>query len=160
MTVPRTNRLSPGEYGYEDIEAGDFFETGGIKVTEAHVVAFAGISGDHFDIHVDDEFAQEAGFPGRVAHGLLGLAMADGLKNRAPVKLKGIASLGWNWSFRGPVMIGDRISVCVTVNAKRTTKRDDRGIVTLFFDVRNQHSQIVQDGETLLLVQRGKRTDA
>lgn len=160
MTVISNNCLVAGEYDYDDIEVGDFFETGGIKVTEAYVVAFAGVSGDHFDIHVDDEFAVAAGFSGRVAHGLLGLAMADGLKNRAVVRLKGIASLGWNWSFREPLMIDDRISARVTVKDKRPTRRSDRGIVTLFFDVVNQHSRTIQNGETMLLVRRKEQSDA
>lgn len=152
-------RLAPGEYDFDGVNIGDYFETGGIKVTETHVVNFAGISGDYFDIHVDDDFAVEQGFSGRVAHGLLGLAMADGLKNRASVKLAGIASLGWNWNFRGPLMIDDRISVRVTVKAKRPTKREDRGILTLFFEVANQDGIVVQDGETLLMTRRGAKSD-
>jgi len=154
MTVEHLRRLDPGIYAYDDLKVGDYFDTGGIKVTDAHVVAFAGISGDHFDVHVDDDFAQAHGFPGRIAHGLLGLAMADGLKNRSPVKILGIASLGWNWAFRGAILIDDRIKVRVTVKALRTTKREDRGLVTLFFDVTNQHGETVQDGETLLLTSR------
>ncbi|WP_108662435.1 MaoC family dehydratase [Acuticoccus kandeliae] len=144
-------RLEPGLYGYEDLSIGDYFDTSGIMVTEAHVVAFAGISGDHFDVHMDEEYAQSEGFPGRIAHGLLGLSMADGLKNRSPVRLKGIASLGWNWSFRGPILIGDRIQVRVSVKEKRMTRRPERGIVTLRFEVSNQRGEIVQDGDTLLL---------
>lgn len=160
METSEGARLAAGEYNYDEVGVGDFFETGGIKVTETHVVNFAGISGDFFDIHVDDEFAAEQGFSGRVAHGLLGLAMADGLKNRATVRLAGIASLGWNWNFRGPLMIDDRISVRVTVKAKRATKREDRGILTLFFQVTNQNGDVVQDGETLLMTRRGAKSDA
>lgn len=159
MTVDPLRRLEPGMYAYDDLEIGDYFDTGGIKVTEAHVMAFAGISGDHFDVHVDDEFAQAHGFPGRIAHGLLGLSMADGLKNRSPVKILGIASLGWNWAFRRAILIDDRIKVRVTVKALRPTKRPDRGIATLFFDVTNQHGETVQDGETLLLTTRKETTD-
>lgn len=147
-------QLAPGEYTFDDLEDGDTFQTGGIVVTEAHVVNFAGISGDLFDVHMDDEFAQANGFPGRIAHGLLGLAMADGLKNRSPVRIRGIAALGWNWAFRGPIIIGDRISVRVSVRGKRETKRADRGIVTFFFEVLNQDGTVVQDGEHLLLTQR------
>ncbi|MEQ8934148.1 MAG: MaoC/PaaZ C-terminal domain-containing protein [Silicimonas sp.] len=154
MTVEHLRRLAPGVYDYDDLKVGDYFDTGGIKVTDAHVVAFAGISGDHFDVHVDDDFAQAHGFPGRIAHGLLGLAMADGLKNRSAVKILGIASLGWNWAFRGAILIDDRIKVRVTVKELRKTKREDRGIATLFFDVTNQKGETVQDGETLLLTNR------
>lgn len=154
MSVEHLRRLEAGIYSYDDLKIGDYFDTGRIKVTDAHVVAFAGISGDHFDVHVDDEFAQAHGFPGRIAHGLLGLAMADGLKNRSPVRIRGIASLGWNWAFRRAIVIDDHIMVRVTVKDLRTTKREDRGITTLFFDVTNQRGETVQDGETLLLTSR------
>lgn len=99
-TSQPARRLKPGEYWYEDLIVGDHYDTGHIVVTEAHIVGFAGLSGDFFDLHVDDEFARANGFPARVAHGLLGLAMADGLKNRSPVRIVVIAALGWNWNFR------------------------------------------------------------
>jgi len=145
--------LVPGEYGFNDLQIDDSYQTNGVTVTEAHVVGFAGLSGDLFDVHMDDEFAQAAGFPGRIAHGLLGLSLADGLKTRCAVRLKGIATLSWNWSFRAPLLIGDRIHVEVRIQAKRVTKRSDRGIVTLAMKVVNGRKEVVQEGETLLLVQ-------
>lgn len=145
--------LVPGEFGFNDLQIGDSYQTGGVTLTEAHVVGFAGLSGDLFDVHMDDEFAQAAGFPGRIAHGLLGLSLADGLKTRCAVRLKGIATLSWNWSFRAPLLIGDRIHVEVRIQAKRATKRSDRGIVTLAMKVMNGRKEVVQEGETLLLVQ-------
>jgi 3-hydroxybutyryl-CoA dehydratase len=155
QTEPRqpVRVLAPGEYGFNDLQIGDIYQTGGVTVTEAHVVGFAGLSGDLFDLHMDDEFAQAAGFPGRIAHGLLGLSLADGLKTRCAVRLKGIATLSWNWSFRAPLLIGDRIHVDVWIQAKRTTKRADRGIVTLAMKVVNGRAEVLQEGETLLLVQ-------
>jgi acyl dehydratase len=144
--------LGAGEYGYDGIEPGDHYKTAGVTVTESHVVGFAGISGDLFDVHMDDEFARAAGFPGRIAHGLLGLAMADGLKTRCGVRLLGIATLGWNWSFKAPLLIGDRIHAELRVAAKRPTRRPDRGIVTLAMKVLNQRQETVQEGETQLLM--------
>src|SRR3954447_4317937 len=93
MTDETPRRLTPGEYRFEDLAIGDHYDTGHIVVTEAHIVGFAGLSGDFFDLHVDDEFARSQGFPARVAHGLLGLAMADGLKNRSPVRIIVTAAL-------------------------------------------------------------------
>jgi acyl dehydratase len=145
--------LVPGEYGFNDLQIGDTYQTGGVTVTEAHVVGFAGLSGDLFDLHMDDEFAQAAGFPGRIAHGLLGLSLADGLKTRCTVRLKGVATLSWNWTFRAPLFIGDRIHVEVRIQEKRVTKRSDRGIVTLAMKVVNGRKEVVQEGETLLLLQ-------
>lgn len=149
-----TRELDPGEHWYEDLEPGDHFTTGGLVVTESHIVNFAGLSGDFFDVHMDDDFAREQGFEGRIAHGLLVLSLADGLKNRSPVRLMGVASLGWNWAFKGPVMVGDRIRVAVEVKAKRLTSKGDRGVVTLGFTVTKQDGSTVQEGENILLTRR------
>jgi acyl dehydratase len=137
---------------YEDVPVGLEFETGGIVVTESHVVAFAGLSGDFFDVHMDDRFARSLGFSGRVAHGLLCLALIDGLKNRAESRFAAVASLSWQWNFRHAVYIGDRIAGRVRVAAKRTTRRPDRGILTLELEAFNQDGRVVQDGTNLLLV--------
>jgi len=146
--------MNPGLNWYEDCAVGDAFTTGGIVVSEALIQGFAGISGDFFDLHVDDEFARNLGFKARVAHGILGLALTDGLKNRADHRFRAIASLGWNWKFTGPILVGDRIQVDVTVQGKRETKRADRGILTLAFKVKNQRGEVVQEGTNELMVSR------
>jgi acyl dehydratase len=146
--------MNPGLNWYEDCAVGDAFATGGIVVTESLIQAFAGLSGDFFDLHVDDEFARRLGFKGRVAHGILGLALTDGLKNRAEHRFRAVASLGWNWKFTGPILVGDRIHAEVTVAGKRETKRADRGILTLAFKVKNQNGDIVQEGTNDLMVER------
>ena len=157
--MPQTNATTPcqltaREYAYDDLHEGDFYFTGGVTVTETHVVGFAGLAGDLFDVHMDDEFAREQGFPGRIAHGLLGLSLADGLKTRSSVRLLGIATLNWNWSFRSALFIGDRIHVRIEVKDKRRTKREDRGIVTFHMQIINQHGAVVQEGETQLMMMR------
>ena len=146
--------LAPGLYFHEDLAPGDRFRTGGILVTESHIVGFAGLTGDFFDVHMDDAFARGLGFPGRVAHGLLVLSLVDGLKNRADVRLAAVASLGWDWSFAGAVFIGDRIAAEIAVVDTRTTKRGDRGIVRLAFSVRNQDGAEVQRGTNTLMMRR------
>lgn len=144
--------LEAGEYWYEDLQPGDHYATAGVTVTEAHVVGFAGLVGDLFDVHMDEEFARAQGFPGRIAHGLLGLSMADGLKTRCPVRLMGVATLGWSWSFRAPILIGDRIHAWLAVQSMRLTKRGDRGIVKLEMQIMNQHGRVVQEGTSDLMV--------
>jgi 3-hydroxybutyryl-CoA dehydratase len=146
--------MEPGIYWYEDLDVGMAYRTPGIMVTEAHVVGFAGLVGDFFPLHMDDEFARELGFEGRVAHGLLGLSMTDGLKNRSEVIIKSLASLGWNWRFVAPIFVGDRIEAQVVVGDKRETKKPDRGIVFLDCTVHNQDGEIVQQGQHQLMVRR------
>lgn len=153
-TVAQGRVLGAGEYWYEDLAPGDHYETGGVTVTEAHVVGFAGLVGDLFDVHMDEAFARAQGFPGRIAHGLLGLSMADGLKTRCPVRLMGVATLGWSWSFRAPILFGDRIHARISVRSVRLTKRGDRGIATLAMQVLNQDGRVVQDGTSELMIRR------
>jgi acyl dehydratase len=151
MEAEAGRQLAPGDYWFEDLKAGDWYETGHMVVTESHIVAFAGLSGDFFDIHMDDEFARAQGFPGRIAHGLLGLALTDGLKNRASVRIMAIASLGWNWKFTGPIFAGDRIGVKVAVKEARLSSKR-QGLVTLHLDVTQQEGLVVQQGETTLMM--------
>lgn len=144
---------------FEEIAQGLSWETGGITVTEAHILGFAGLAGDFYDIHIDDDYARSLGYPGRVAHGILGLALADGLKNRAQTRLAAIVSLGWRWKFTGAILAGDRLSAGIRVLSKRTTRRRDRAIVTLGFELRNQRGEVVQEGENDLMVHRRDQSD-
>ena len=139
---------------YEDATPGLTIETDGLIVTEAHIVQFAGLSGDFFAVHMDDQFAQSLGFERRIAHGLLGLILLDGLKNRAERQFASVASLSWHWNFRRPIYAGDRVSGRLSVGARRLTSRGDRGILTLEMELRNGRAEVVQDGTNLLLVRR------
>jgi len=143
-----------GRLTFDDIPEGLAWETPGITVTESQILAFAGLSGDFYEIHVDDEYARALGYPGRVAHGLLGLALADGLKNRSAVRLAAIVSLGWRWRFTGAILVGDRIHARIRVLSRRATRREDRGIVTLDLTLLNQRGEVVQAGENDLMVHR------
>ncbi len=135
-----------------DLTIGLCYETSGFVVTEAHIVNFAGLSGDFFDLHMDDVYAREQGFPARVAHGLLCLALVDGLKNRADIRIDAIATLEWQYRFPGAVYAGDRIRAKITVLETRPTKDGKRGVVKLKFEVINQDGKIVQEGVNTLLV--------
>jgi 3-hydroxybutyryl-CoA dehydratase len=88
--------------------------TGGRKpgrtVTEADVVAFAGLTGDFHPQHVDAEWAAQSVFGERVAHGLLILGLAAGLVEFDPnevIALRGVRDA----VFKRPVRIGDTIHV-------------------------------------------------
>ncbi len=158
MTDASALPLPTGKYFYDDLTVGAYFRTGRITVTESHIVAFAGMSGDFFDVHMDDEFAREQGFPGRIAHGLLGLCLVDGLKNRAEAQLQAVASLGWNeWSFKAPILAGDSIAATIRIAEMRLTSSGDRGVVQLGFEVTNQHGVTVQSGRNALLMRRRKQ---
>jgi len=139
---------------YDEVESGDWYETGERAVTAAVIDAFAELTGDRFEIHMSDEAARRHGFRARVAHGLLVLSLVDGLKNQAEAQFQAVASLGWTWTFAAPVEAGDTIRALVEVRAKRTTRNPGRGILTLGFTVTNQRGETVQSGENKLMVYR------
>jgi len=140
---------------FEDIEVGHEYVSPGRTVTEADIVAFAGLSGDYNVLHTDAEFMRTSIFGERIAHGLLGLAIQSGLGTRAmPRPFATIAFLGLRWRFKGPIKIGDTIKVRIQVTDKRETSKPDRGIVVLQRTVTNQRGEVVQEGDTDILVER------
>ncbi|MBI3455511.1 MAG: MaoC family dehydratase N-terminal domain-containing protein [Candidatus Rokubacteria bacterium] len=140
---------------FEDIQVGDEYLSPGRTVTEADIVAFAGLSGDYNVLHTDAEFMRTSIYGERIAHGLLGLAIQSGLGTRAmPRPLATIALLGLRWRFKGPIKIGDTIRVRIKVTDKRETSKPDRGIVALQRSVVNQRGEVVQEGETDVMVER------
>jgi acyl dehydratase len=140
---------------FEDIRVGDEYLSPGRTVTEADIVAFAGLSGDYNVLHTDAEFMKSSIFGERIAHGLLGLAIQSGLGTRAmPRPFATLAFLGIRWRFKGPIKIGDTVKVQIKVTDKRETSKPDRGIVVLLRSVLNQRGEVVQEGETDIMVER------
>jgi acyl dehydratase len=140
---------------FEDIQVGAEHLSPGRTVTEADIVAFAGLSGDYNVLHTDAEFMRGSIYGERIAHGLLGLAIQSGLGTRAMARpFATIAFLGVRWRFKGPIKIGDTIKVRVKVTDKRETSKPDRGIVVLQRSVVNQRGEVVQEGETDIMVER------
>lgn len=146
--------LPPGAHGFDDVAVSDWIQTAALCVTPARIDAFADLTGDRFEIHLSDAAAQRHGFPARVAHGLLVLSLIDGLKNQCPAQFRAIASLGWDWSFRAPVLANDSVRATLTVVEKRPTFRPDRGILRLAVMAVNQRDEAVQVGHNLLMVYR------
>ena len=139
---------------YEDVEIGEEFVSPTRTITEADVVNFSAITADWSELHVSEEWARKSAFGRRVAQGLLGLAVTEGLKLRAGAdEFAGIASLGWTWEFRGPIFLGDTIHISCRLRDKRKTKKPGRGIFYLAIQMINQRQEVVQEGEHRLMVE-------
>ncbi len=143
---------------FEDLNIGDTIETMGRTITEADIVQFAGLSGDFYGLHTDEEFAKQTPFGTRIAHGLLVLSIGSGLAMRLGF-LEGTveAFMGLEWSFRRPVFIGDTVRVRGEVVEKKPMKRLGGGLVTLKVQIVNQKDEVVQRGTWTILV-RSKTT--
>ena len=142
---------------FDEIQAGEEYVSPGRTVTEADIVIFAGLSGDYNVLHTDSEFMKSSIFGERIAHGLLGLAIQSGLLTRGMRPFATLAFLGLRWKFKGPIKIGDTITVRAKVLEKRETSKPDRGIITLQRQVLNQKGEVVQEGETDVMVERRPR---
>jgi acyl dehydratase len=149
--------MGAGRRYFEDIAVGEEVESPGRTVTETDVVLFAGLSGDYNVLHTDAEFMKKSVFGERIAHGLLGLAIQSGLFHRTGPVYATLAFAGLRWKFKAPIKIGDTIRVRGRVTDKRETSRADRGLVVVERKVLNQRDEIVQEGETDLLVERRPR---
>ena len=139
---------------FDDIAVGEEYESPGRTVTEADIVLFAGLSGDYNVLHTDAEFMKQSIFGERIAHGLLGLAIQAGLFTRATQAYATLAFVGLRWKFKGPIKIGDTIRVRAKVAGKKEGDNADRGVITVERQVLNQRDEVVQEGETELVVER------
>lgn len=138
---------------FDDVAAGQEWESLGRTVTQADVVNFAGLSGDFNPIHLDHEFAKTALFRQPIAHGLLVFSMASGLGTNSP-PMRTLAFLSIHeWQFRAPVFIGDTIRVRTRVREKELRARGRRGVITWERRIVNQAGKVVQDGLSLTLVE-------
>ena len=141
---------------YEDMGVGEEYESPARTITEADVVNFSAFSGDWSPVHSDEEFCRKTPFKTRIAHGLLGLALTEGLKFRIPAfaAARYMASLYWNYKFTAPILIGDTLRLTVKIQSKRETKKPDRGIVIESVTMLNQRNEVVGEGEHGLMVYR------
>lgn len=141
---------------FEDVEVGFRYETPRRTVTEADLVAFAGVSGDFNPLHTDSVFAAGSIYGERIAHGALVVSLATGLRQRVGLfdgTLMGLLEIR-NWQFASPVRIGDTIRVVNEVTALRETSKPDRGIMVQRIEVLNQDDAVVQRGEFVMLLRR------
>ena len=139
---------------YEDASVGDECVTPSLTVTAEMIDAYADLSRDHTPIHVDEEAARKSDFGARVAHGLLGLSLADGLKTQAEYRFLPGKSLGWTWDFVAPIKIGDTVHVKFRVASMRATSKPGWGIVVLPSELINQRGEVVQRGEHKVMIPR------
>jgi len=141
---------------FEEFALGQEVVSPARTVTEADVAQFAGLSGDFNQIHTDVEFARQTPYGQRIAHGLLGLAVASGLAARTGL-IEGTvqAFTGLAWKFKAPVFFGDTIRLQARVAKLRPVPSMGGGMVILGVRLLNQRGETVQEGEWTLLV-RGR----
>ena len=116
-------------------------------ITQADIENFAELSGDRNAIHLDQEYATQTRFGGRIAHGLLTSSLISAVIGNQPPGL-GSIYLGQTLQFTAPVFPGDTIVAKATV----TSIREDKPIVKLETICTNQRNEVVIKGEATVLV--------
>ena len=141
---------------WEDWEIGAEFESPGRTVTEADIVAFAGLSGDYNPLHINEEYCKQTQFGTRIAHGPLVYAIAAGLLFQLHLYDDTlIAFLGFDsLKFTKPVKAGDTIRACIKVLETRETSNPERGVMKRQLTVLNQRDEVVQEGVQAFLLKR------
>ena len=139
---------------FDQWNVGQTLQTGGRTITQAHIVSFAGLTGDYNPLHTDNEYCAANTPQGCcIAHGALTFSISVGLVNRY---LEGtcIAFVELSARYTQKVLPGDSIRVLLIVKDKRLSSKGDRGVVTLEIQTLNQHGEVVMEGEWKLLMKK------
>jgi 3-hydroxybutyryl-CoA dehydratase len=115
-------------------------------ITETDIVMFAGISGDTNPMHLNEEYARQTPFGGRIAHGMLSACfITTVLGTRLPGP--GCIYMSQSLRFRAPVRIGETVTTTVTVQELVPEKR--RAVLSTICTVTDH---VVIEGEAMVMV--------
>jgi 3-hydroxybutyryl-CoA dehydratase len=132
-------------YFFEDLSVG-MRESLMKTVMSEDVIGFAQLSGDHNPIHLSDHFAKKTRFGGRIAHGLYTASLISAILGMY-LPGPGAIYLHQTLNFKGPVMIGDTVTVSVEVielieHGRRCKLRCEASV----------DGKVVLDGEAIVMV--------
>jgi acyl dehydratase len=128
------------------------FVSVGRTITEADVVMFAGISGDHNPLHTDAVFAASTPFKQRIAHGMLAASVSTGLGQTLGI-FEGttLALMGQTFEYKGPVFFGDTIRLALTVQSCTPSAKGGKGVVVFRSDILKQDDSVAVTGTWTVL---------
>jgi 3-hydroxybutyryl-CoA dehydratase len=141
--------MSRGKW-YEEVKVGERFGAR-VTVTETHLVLAAGMFGDFNPLHVDQEFAKQSRFGGRILHGPFSAALVS-----SPVGMHfagtAIAYLEHACRFKAPVRPGDTLATEWTVLEKLDKPKHQGGICVLRGVATNQDGALAVEADGKILV--------
>ena len=91
-------------------------------VTDRDISLFAEVSTDHNPVHLDESYAQDTIFQGRIAHGMLTASLISAVIGEQ-LPGHGTVYLGQSLKFMAPVRPGDLVHAHVTVTAIDHSRR-------------------------------------
>ncbi|SET18894.1 MaoC family dehydratase [Paracoccus homiensis] len=92
------------------------------QVTDEDIEMFAQVSTDRNPVHLDEEYAQDTIFEGRIAHGMLTAGLISAVIGEQ-LPGHGTVYLGQTLKFMAPVRPGDMVRAEVTVETIDHAKR-------------------------------------
>jgi len=140
---------------FEEFNQGDRFVTRSRVVTGTDMDIFAALTGATNPLFLNEEFGKKRGFKGRIAPGMLILALAVGAQYSMGLFDHIIAFLGVDkLRFLGPVYPGETIKYNVEVIKKRDTERKERGIIVFKWVGENQDGNSVIEAEGTFMMRK------
>jgi len=140
---------------FEEFSQGDRFATRSRVVTETDTDIFAALTGATNPLFLNEEFGKKQGFKGRIAPGILILALAVGAQYSMGLFDHIIAFLSIDkLRFLSPVYPGDSIKYNVEVIEKRETERKERGIIVFKWVGENQDGKSVIEAEGTFMMRK------
>ena len=117
-------------------------------ISEADIIAYAGLTGDFNPIHVDAEYAARTRFGTRIAHGMLTAGLVSHVLG---MRLPGTGAIYLSQSLRftAPVRAGDTIEARAEVVELVPARR----WVRLKTVCQNQLGEKVIEGEALMMIE-------
>ena len=147
--------IDPQPKWFEDFEAGDTMTTRGRTVDIGDITNFAGLTGDHYQLHTDGAFMEKNRFGQRIAHGPLTFSLAIGLIGLSGFYGDAIAALVEITGLKAlkPVFAGDTLHVVARVDVHDATG-PKYGTLGVTYSVRNQKDEEVMTFLQTMLAKR------
>ena len=143
LDTPQHN-LPVGTICIEDLEVG-MARSISKSISDADIAAFATLPCDHNPVHLDEDYAQDTIFGGRIAHGMLTASLISAVIGEQ-LPGHGTVYLKQDLKFLAPVRPGERVTATVSVLKIDYSKR--RVTLSCVCDVNDKH---VLTGEALVL---------
>ncbi len=127
-------------------DSSDFSKT----VSEYDVYGFAGIVGDFYGVHLNEEYAKTTQFGKRIAQGALSVGFLATVMGHMAAKAPapGAVSYRYDITFKAPVFIGET----VTARLELIEKQEEHNTCVFEATVKNQDGLVVAQGKTYLKV--------
>ena len=110
---PNYHNLPVGTICIEDMEIG-MTRSLSKTITDADIEMFATVSMDRNPVHLDEDYAQDTIFGGRIAHGMLTAGLISAVIGEQ-LPGHGTVYMGQSLKFTAPVRPDDRVEASVTV---------------------------------------------